>query len=129
MIEVEADAGVMRVWLARPEAKNALSRELVVELTRVFAEVARDPATRCVVVGGPGSGFWAGADLGEMREAGRAAFEMNVAEAQALQRLFEAVYECARPVIARVHGAALGGGAGLVAACDIPVAADDAKLG
>ena len=86
-------------------------------------------AVRVIVLGGRGPAFCAGADLEWMRATAGFSREENLREAQAMADLFFTVYESPKPIVARVHGAALGGGAGLVAACDIPVAALGTQFG
>lgn len=127
-LEIEQRGAVRWIWLARPEVRNAFNAELVAELAAAFAAVEASPETRVVVVAGRGSAFCAGADLNWMRSMaalvdapdGHAA---NQADALKVARMFQAVHACSRPVIARVHGDAFGGGVGLAAACDIVVAA------
>jgi methylglutaconyl-CoA hydratase len=117
------------VWLNRPEQHNALSLELGAALAHAFEALADDAAVRVVVLGGRGASFCAGADLAGMQAAAGATFEENLAEAERLARTFEAVARCPKPVVGRIHGHALGGGAGLACACDIAIAAGDARFG
>lgn len=125
-IRVEAEAGVMRVTLARPDVRNAFNRTLVHELTQTFSTVPEDVIA--VILQGDGKVFCAGADLAMMKESIGFSREQNVLEARTMAKVFEVVDRCPVPVIGRVHGAAVGGGAGLVACCDMVVAADDAKF-
>ncbi len=128
-VEIVRERGVARVWLDRPEQHNALSPELGEDLARALATVAADPDARVVVLGGRGPSFCAGADIGAMRAAANATFEQNVAEAERLGALFAALADLPKPVVGRVHGGVFGGGVGLVCACDVAVAADDARFG
>lgn len=119
---------VATVELARPEVHNALSAGLIEEITRCFEELSTDEAVRVVVLIGEGRSFCAGADVGYMRDTARFSYEENIEDARALATMFESVDRCAKPVVARVQGAAIGGGVGLVAASDIVVAAERARF-
>ncbi len=123
------ERAVARVWLNRPEQHNALATELIADLTRVMRELSDDAAVRVVLLGGRGPSFCAGADIGVMKASANASFDENLAEAGRLADLFYAIARCAKPVIARAHGSVFGGGGGLVCACDLAVAADDARFG
>ncbi len=129
LVQVERDGSVARVWLNRPEVHNALSAELGAALVAALGELANDDATRVVVLGGRGPSFCAGADIGAMKASANATFEDNFAEAQRMGAMFAAVADCPKPVVGRLHGGVLGGGMGFASACDIAVAADDAKFG
>jgi methylglutaconyl-CoA hydratase len=129
MIEIVRDGSVARVWLNRPEQHNALAPELAASVVEAFAALGRDDAVRVVVLGGRGPSFCAGADIGMMKASANASFDENLAEAGRLAELFRAVAECPKPVVGRLHGSVFGGGVGLTCACDLPVAADDAKFG
>jgi len=122
-VELILDGPVARVWMNRPEAHNAFDGLMVTELRKVLFDLRSVDAIRVIVLGGRGPSFCAGADLTWMKAMASFSRAENLTEAQALADLFFTVYESPKPVVARVHGAALGGGAGLVAACDIPVAA------
>jgi methylglutaconyl-CoA hydratase len=118
------EGAVARVVLARPEARNAFDDALIEELTRVFSDAAADPRTRVVVLSGEGPVFCAGADIAWMRKAGGYSREENEADAEKMARMLRAIDSCPKPVIALAHGAAIGGGVGLVAAADIALAAE-----
>jgi len=122
-LRVERDGPVLRVTLARPDRRNAFDAALIAELAEAFVDVGR---ARAVVLAGEGQSFSAGADVEWMRSSVELSFDENVADANALRRMLEAIDGCAAPVVARVQGHALGGGVGLVAAADIAVAAPDA---
>jgi methylglutaconyl-CoA hydratase len=126
-IAVDVRDAVARITLRRPEVRNALDEVMIAELARAFGELA--PSVRAVVLAGEGSAFCAGADAAWMKKSRAYTEEENVRDAAALAAMLRAVDECPRPVLARVHGAALGGGSGLVAACDIAVAAEGATFG
>jgi len=128
-LEIVRDGQVARVWLNRPEQHNALSGELVAELTSTLHELALDASVRVVVLGGRGPSFCAGADIGVMKASAHATFEQNLAEAERLGGLFSTLADLPRPVIVRLHGNVLGGGVGLACACDIAVASDDVRIG
>lgn len=115
--------------LARPEARNAFNAQLIAELRAAFDELAADAAVRAVVLSGEGKVFCAGADVEWMRSSLELSHEANVADARAMSEMFRAIDRCPKPVIARVHGAALGGGAGLAAVSDIVIAGTDAIFG
>lgn len=115
---------VTTVALDRPDARNALNADLIEELTRCFQELAEDESIRVVVLTGAGPAFCAGADIGYMRESARFSYEENVEDARRLAAMFRSVDGCPKPVVAAVRGAAIGGGAGLVAAADVAVAGE-----
>jgi len=122
-LRVERDGPVVRVTLARPERRNAFDAELIAELTEAF-DGAGD--ARAVLLAGDGLSFCAGADLEWMRASAGLTYEENVEDSRRLLRLLEAIDGCPAPVVARIQGHALGGGAGLVACADIAVSAEDA---
>ncbi|HET8894974.1 MAG TPA: enoyl-CoA hydratase-related protein [Gaiellaceae bacterium] len=122
-LRVERDGSILRITLARADRRNAFDAELIRELAEAFVDVGR---VRAVVLAGDGASFSAGADVDWMRASVDLSTEENVADANALRRMLEAIDGCPAPVVARVQGHALGGGAGLVAASDIAVAARDA---
>ncbi len=128
-LEVEYDGPVARIWLNRPQARNAFDGLMVTELRMTLFDLRSADAVRLIVLGGRGPSFCAGADLEWMKAMAAFSREDNLREAQALADLFFTVYESPKPVVARIHGAALGGGAGLVAACDIPIAALGTQFG
>jgi methylglutaconyl-CoA hydratase len=122
-LRTERDGDVLRITLARPDRRNAFDAALIAELAEAFVGVGR---ARAVVLGGDGPSFSAGADVDWMRSSVDLSYEENVADANALRAMLEAIDGCPAPVVARVQGHALGGGAGLVAAADIAIAATDA---
>jgi enoyl-CoA hydratase/carnithine racemase len=119
-LEVERDGHVLRITLARPDRRNAFDAALIAELAEAFVDVGR---ARAVLLAGDGPSFCAGADVDWMRASAGLSLDENVADANAMRRMFEAIDNCPAPVVARVQGHALGGGAGLVAAADIAIAA------
>lgn len=126
-LRVESQGPVTTVWLHRPDVRNAFNETLIAELTQAFTAVPS--SARVVVLAGEGSAFCAGADAGWMKKSRSYSEEENVRDAAAMAGMLRAVDECPKPVIARIHGAALGGGSGLVAACDIGIAAEEATFG
>jgi methylglutaconyl-CoA hydratase len=122
---------VARVTLARPEVHNAFNASLIAELRHTFAALAREAPTdlRVVVLAGDGPSFCAGADVDWMRAAIRLDVENNEQDAMAMADALEAIDTCPVPVIARVHGPALGGGSGLCAVADLVIAEAGAKFG
>jgi methylglutaconyl-CoA hydratase len=122
--------GVARVTLARPEVRNAFNAELIAALTATFGTFADEPVDRLrvVVLAGEGRSFCAGADIGWMRASLALSVEENEADARRLAEMFAAIDACPVPVLARVHGAALGGGMGLCAVADIVLATADAAF-
>jgi methylglutaconyl-CoA hydratase len=120
------ERGVVWLTIARPQAKNALDPDLISGLTDAALRATSD--ARAVVLRSEGDTFCAGADISWMRSAAERTYEGNVADARALARMFEALDALPMPLLARVQGAAIGGGAGLVAVADIAVAARDATF-
>lgn len=119
------DDGVATITLNRPDKRNAFNSEMIGELHAAFDGLAKDASTRFVVIRGAGKSFSAGADLDWMKAAASYTQEENEADARALAEMLRALYELPQPTLALVHGAAMGGGAGLVAACDLGVAMKD----
>jgi methylglutaconyl-CoA hydratase len=122
---------VARVTLARPEVRNAFNAQLIGELHAAFTALSGEPAEalRGVVLAGDGPAFSAGADIAWQRAAMSLTLEDNRVDAARLQAMLEAIDTCPAPVLARVQGAALGGGMGLCAVADVVVAAADARFG
>ena len=125
-LDVRRDGNVLRVTLARPDRHNAFDAALIAALADAFADVGD---ARCVVLAGEGRSFCAGADVEWQRASIDLSFDENVEDAMRLYRMLEAIESCPAPVVARVQGFALGGGSGLIACCDIAVAAPDAVFG
>jgi len=117
---------VLTVTLNRPDLHNAMNPTIVTALTGIFNELPRRDDVRVVVLTGRGRSFCAGADLAAMRAAADYTFDQNVADGRAIFDLMLAVDRCPRPVVGRVNGPAIGGGAGLVSCCDIVVAVERA---
>ena len=122
-LRIERDGDILRVTLARAESRNAFDAALIAELAEAFVDVGK---ARAVLLAGDGPSFCAGADVEWMRASVELDYERNVADANALRGMLEAIERCPAPVVARIQGHALGGGAGLVACADIAVAHADA---
>lgn len=120
--------GIVTLTLDRPEAKNALSAALVGEITTALQTLAGDRSVRAIALTGAGNVFCSGADIGEMRAAGEAAPEANEADSRRFAKMLETLERQPQPTVALVNGAAFGGAVGVVAACDIAVAAPGAKF-
>lgn len=126
---VSVEGPVARVRLNRPEKRNAFDEQLAAALIQAFEELAARPEVRVAVLSGEGPTFCAGGDLDWMRRAAQRSRAENLADAAQFQRTFETIDRAPFAVVARVHGAALGGGAGLVAACDVALAAEGTQFG
>ncbi len=128
-IDVRRLDNVDYVTLNRPEVRNAFNERLIGEMTKWAEQAAADSSLSAVVMRGAGSSFCAGADLAWMAKMAEYSEEENLRDAQAAGAMFAAIDTLPMPVVAQIHGAALGGGAGLAAVADIAVAADDATFG
>jgi methylglutaconyl-CoA hydratase len=126
---IHSDGPVVRVTLDRPDVRNAFNEALIAELTTWAESIGVHGDARVAILSGAGKVFCAGADLAWMSKMVRYSHEENVRDARAMARMFEALDRLPIPLIGRVHGAALGGGVGLAAVCDIVVAAEDAAFG
>lgn len=124
---IDTSDAVRVITLNRPDIHNAFDDALIAELTQAFRD-ADAPDIRAVVLQAEGKSFSAGADLGWMRRMAEYSRDQNLADAQALARLMQVIDDCPKPTIAVVQGPAYGGGVGLIACCDLVVAADSAKF-
>jgi methylglutaconyl-CoA hydratase len=122
-LEIHIARRVAVVWLAREKVRNAFNETLIAEMASAFTRLGADDGVRAIVLAGRGPAFCAGADLDWMRRMAGYSFEENRADARALAEMLRTIDRCPKPTIARVHGDAYAGGMGLVAACDIAVAA------
>ena len=129
MLKIDVHKNVGFVALNRPEIHNAFNDELVKQLTDAFNDLGRREDVRVIVLASNGKSFCAGADLNWMKRMVQYTHDENIADARAIGNMYLTIAKCPKPVIARVHGAALGGGAGLVAACDIGVAIESVQFG
>jgi methylglutaconyl-CoA hydratase len=128
-IELARDGPVGRIWLARPDVRNAFNAVMIGELRQALRALAGDAAVRVIVLSGKGTTFCAGADLSWMGEAIRFSYEQNLQESLDLAECLYDLYSLPKPTIARVNGPAIGGGTGFVSACDIAVASTEAHFG
>ena len=125
-LEIVREAGVATIWMNRPDVHNAFNAQLIADLTTACIALDADDSVRAVVLAGRGKSFSAGSDLNWMKAAGEASEAENFADAMKLAGMLRTLAEMKKPTIARVHGAALGGGMGLASACDICIAGDKA---
>ena len=128
-VQLTVAEGVARVTLARPDVRNAFNAEVIEQLHAVFTRITAADDVRAVVLAGEGKVFCGGADINWMRSSLDLSFDANVADAERMSDMYRAIDNCPKPVIGRIHGAALGGGAGLAAVCDIAIASDEAIFG
>ncbi len=128
-LSLRREDGVARVILQRPDVRNAFNAELIGELRAAFEQLAGDDAVRAIVLEGAGTHFSAGADINWMRASIELTEAENEADAAAMSTMLRTIDATPKAVIGKVHGAALGLGIGLVAVCDIVVAADDTTFG
>ena len=128
-LQLHRDGAVARLRMTRPQVHNAFDAELIAELTAALEQVAADAGIRALVLEAEGASFSAGADLNWMRGMAAASEDANRTDSLALARLMRTLDELPKPTIARVQGAAFGGGVGLVACCDIAIGVPEAKFG
>jgi methylglutaconyl-CoA hydratase len=122
-LDIRINHRVAVVWMTREAVRNAFNEASIAELTEAFRTLGADPEVRAIVLAGRGPAFCAGADLAWMKRMAGFTHEENRADAGRLATMLRTIHACPKPVIARVHGDAYAGGVGLVAACDIAVAA------
>lgn len=127
-LEIEHNGHTATVWMNRPELHNAMNEQLIAELSHAFRELGHDDKVRVIVLAGRGKSFSAGADLDWMRRAANFSEAQNLVDAQKLASMLKGIYRSKKPVIARIHGAAMAGGTGLTAVCDIAIATAAAKF-
>lgn len=121
-------AGVAQVTMARESVFNAFDETMIGEIEAAFAQLEADASVRAIVLAGQGRHFSAGADLLWMKRASQASREWNLEDARRFAAMLGRIEACPKPTLARVHGAALGGGVGLACACDITIAAEPASF-
>ena len=127
-LDIERQGAVATVWMNRPEVFNAFNEQLIDDLAAACGALEDDAGVRVVVLAGRGRHFSAGADLNWMQRASACTEAENLADARKFAAMLQALSGLPKPTIARVQGAALGGGTGLAAACDMVVAADNAQF-
>ena len=123
------ERGVGTLTLNRPEIHNAFNDDLIAEVRDCFSQAEKDSDLRVMVITGEGKSFCAGADLNWMKAMKNYSFDENVADSGRMNEMFHAINSFSKPTIARVNGAALGGGAGLISCCDFVIAQEKAKIG
>lgn len=128
LLDLRRDGAVGRIYLNRPDVRNAFNDAAIAQLTRAFTEFGSDPSLRAIVLGGHGKAFCAGADLNWMRAMAGYSWEQNLADAKALETMLWTAYNCPVPVVGRIHGDCYAGGMGLAAICDVLVASDNANF-
>jgi methylglutaconyl-CoA hydratase len=128
LLDITRDGPVARVFLARPEVRNAFNDAVIAELTATFRGFAADDTLRAVVLGGHGKAFCAGADLSWMRAMADYTWDQNRADAQGLADMLWTMWRCPVPVVGRIHGDCYAGGVGLAAVCDVLVAAEGVQF-
>jgi len=121
-------SGVATLTMSRPEVFNAFDEAMITEMDAAFATLIEDGGVRVIVLAGAGKHFSAGADLQWMRRASKASFDWNVEDARRFAAMLARIDSCPKPTVARVQGAALGGGVGLACACDIAIASETASF-
>jgi methylglutaconyl-CoA hydratase len=127
-IELTEKDGVATVSLNRPDVHNAMNEKLMKELTLCFNQLEKSGKIRVIILTGNGKSFCAGADLNWMKSMVNYSRDENIKDSRLLLELYEAIYNCSKPVIGRVNGHAFGGGIGLFAACDIVIAIPNCKF-
>lgn len=127
-LQIATQHGIAVIWMNRPEVRNAFNETMIAELTQAFQAADADKDVRAVVLAGQGPAFCAGADLGWMKKMSGYGLKENHADAMRLAAMLNTIYMMNKPTVARVHGPAVAGGMGLVAACDIAVAAQEAEF-
>lgn len=127
-LEIRRDGGIARVRMTNPDKHNAFDDQLIVALTEAFDALGKDDDIRAVVLEAEGKSFSAGADLNWMKRVAAYSFDENVTDARALARMLKTLNFLPKPVVAKVQGAAFGGGVGLVACCDIAIGSERASF-
>jgi len=129
LLTIRREGAIAHVALARPEVRNAFNAELIAQMHAAFEQLDADAGVRAVVLSGEGKTFCGGADIQWMRGSLELSREANLEDARAMSRMFRAIDTLRKPLIGRIHGAALGGGSGLVACCDVAIASSDTLFG
>ncbi|GHF26936.1 enoyl-CoA hydratase [Kordiimonas sediminis] len=129
MLEIsKSPEGIARIRLNRPEVHNAFNAELIAQLHAAFVQLGTDNDVRAIILSGNGKSFSAGADLSWMKDAATFTHAENLEDAEKLSAMLNSIYTCPKPVLALVHGAAMGGGVGLTACADIVLCVEGAKF-
>ena len=125
-VAVTREGVISRVTLNRPDIRNAFNDQMLEDLLEAFETIRDDPSVRVVILTGEGKAFCAGADLHWMKRVLEYTYEQNYEDSLRLARMLHTIYSCPKPVIGRINGHAIGGGTGMVAVCDITIAAESA---
>ncbi|MEQ8554670.1 MAG: enoyl-CoA hydratase-related protein [Cyclobacteriaceae bacterium] len=125
---VEKEAGVATIWLNREQVRNAFNEEMIADLLETLVKLDQDPGLRLLILRGKGPVFCAGADLNWMRKAVDYSYNQNMDESLMLAKMLNSLYTFSKPTIALVHGAAIGGGVGLISCCDFVFSLPDTKF-
>jgi methylglutaconyl-CoA hydratase len=123
-LQITREGAVARVWLNRPDVRNAFNESVIAEMRQAFDSFSEDLSLRAVVLGGHGKAFCAGADLSWMKTMATYSWEQNHADAQLLAEMLWSIYRCPVPIVGRIHGDCYAGGVGLASVCDVLVAAE-----
>lgn len=123
-LDIHIEGRIAKVFLNRPEVRNAFNDGVITELAETFTRLGQDPGVRVIVLGGHGKAFCAGADLNWMKSMAGYGWEDNRTDATRLAEMLWAIYSCPLPVVGRLHGDCYAGGMGLAACCDVLVAAE-----
>ncbi len=127
-LDIQRNGRVARVYLNRPEVRNAFNDGVIAELSDAFTTLGADAGLRAIVLGGHGKAFCAGADLAWMRRMADYSWDQNHADAQALAQMLWTLWHCPVPIVCRVHGDCYAGGLGLAAVCDVLIAAEPVQF-
>ncbi|MFC1564203.1 enoyl-CoA hydratase-related protein [candidate division KSB1 bacterium] len=127
-IKIEIADSIATVTIIRPEVHNAFNDVMILEMIDAFESLGKDDSVRIIVLTGEGRSFCAGADIAWMQKMQGYSYEENIEDAEKIFDMMYIIDQCPKPVIARVNGGAMGGGTGLISACDISVASDRAKF-
>jgi methylglutaconyl-CoA hydratase len=135
-LQITREGPVARVWLNRPDVRNAFNERVIAEMRQAFDAFSGDASLRAIVLGGHGKAFCAGADLSWMKTMATYSWAQNHADAQLLAEMLWSIYRCPVPIVGRIHGDCYAGGVGLASVCDVLVASEvanfclsEAKLG
>ena len=129
LLSLRREGPIAHLALARPEVRNAFNAKLIAQLYEAIVQLGEDASIRAVVLSGQGKTFCGGADIQWMRASLELTHEANLEDARGMSRMFRAIDTLPKPVIGRIHGAALGGGSGLAACCDVAIASADTVFG
>lgn len=127
-LKIEKDDDTATIFLNRPEVHNAMNESMMKELVQCFNQLITDNSIRIIILTGNGKSFCAGADLNWMKSMVNYSKEENIRDSNLLLDLYDTIYHCPKPVIAKVNGHAFGGGLGLFAVCDLTIAVPDCKF-